>query len=131
MGRAILFVKDFHGMLDFYRSTLGLQQLHEQDTTGWAELGAVGSSLALHAIPEDIAGSIAIADPALVREETPIKLVFLVPDVESERRRLVSLGVSMSEVSSWGTCDGLDPEGNVFQIAADRCIPTPSRPTRG
>ena len=51
------------------------------------------------------------------REDTPIKLVFAVADVDAERSRLVRQGVKMFPANTWGTCDGLDPEGNVFQIA--------------
>jgi catechol-2,3-dioxygenase len=117
LGRAILFVKDFDGLLAFYCNTLGLRRL-TQDAPGWAELDAGGATLALHAIPSEIAKAISITSPPRRREEMPIKLVFVVPDVESERARLVSLGVSMSELRPWGASDGVDPEGNVFQISA-------------
>ncbi len=118
LGRAILFVKDFEGMRDFYCNSLGLRLVEGQDVPGWVDLDAGGARLALHAIPSEIAEDITIASPPQPREDTPIKLVFVVSDVESERARLVSLGVRMSEVRPWGSCDGVDPEGNVFQIAS-------------
>ncbi len=118
LGRAILFVKDFEGMLAFYSNTLGLRVTQRGEVPGWVELDAGGAVLALHAIPRAIAERITIASPPRAREETPIKLAFVVPDVESERVRLQSMGVSMSEVHAWG-CDGVDPEGNVFQITIE------------
>ena len=118
LGRAILFVKDFEHMLEFYRKCFGLTPVAGQESPGWAELDAGGVRVALHAIPSEIARRIALETPARPREETPIKLVFVVPDVGAERARLVSLGVRMSEVRDWGGCDGVDPEGNVFQIAS-------------
>ena len=117
LGRAILFVTDFEGMLAFYRESLGLNVVEGHDTEGWAELDAGGTMLALHAIPQDIAKGITLASSRWPREETPIKLVFIVADVRAERARLMSLGVRMSDVKPWGGCDGVDPEGNVFQIA--------------
>jgi catechol 2,3-dioxygenase-like lactoylglutathione lyase family enzyme len=118
LGRAILFVKDFDRLLAFYCNTLGLRVLTRQETPGWVELDAGGTALALHAVPSEIARDIAISSPPRTREESPTKLVFVVPNVESERARPVSLGVPMSDVRSWGACDGVDPEGNVFQISA-------------
>lgn len=114
--RAILFVKDMERMLAFYSRTLGLTVKGEASPT-WVELDTGGVTLGLHAIPDAIADGIVISDPPYVREETPIKLVFSVSDVEAERARLVGLGVTLSEVRSWGACDGVDPEGNVFQLA--------------
>jgi catechol 2,3-dioxygenase-like lactoylglutathione lyase family enzyme len=90
--RAIVFVKDLERMKAFYRDRLGLAVLHEEP--GWIELDGV----ALHAIPPAIAAHIAIEDPPRARESTPIKLVFVTDDPSA-------------------VGDGLDPEGNVFQIA--------------
>ena len=118
LARAILFTKDFQGMLAFYRDLLGLTVVGRQESPGWVELDAGGTRLALHAIPDEIARRITLESPARAREETPIKLVFVVSDVGAERARLISLGVRMSEVRAWGGCDGVDPEGNVFQIAS-------------
>ncbi len=117
ISRVILFVKDFEPMVVFYRECLGLSLVEGAETPGWAELEAGGLRLALHAIPGEVAQRIALETPARAREETPIKLVFVASDVAAERNRLVSLGVRISEMKPWGGCDGIDPEGNVFQIA--------------
>src|SRR5262245_16385946 len=116
LRRAILFVKDMDRMCDFYIKTIGLARLQKEEVEGWVQLDAGGTTLALHSIPSGLAKDIVISVPARPRAATPIKLVFVVADIESERARLVSLGVPMSEVRSWGACDGVDPEGNVFQI---------------
>jgi len=117
IGRVILFVRNLEIMVSFYRECLGLTLTEGVETSGWAEFEVDGTRLALHAIPGDVARHITIETPARPREETPIKLVFVVSDVAAERSRLASLGVRMSEVRPWGGCDGIDPEGNVFQIA--------------
>ncbi len=51
------------------------------------------------------------------RAKNPIKLIFEVADVASERARLEALGVAMTP-RPWGACDWADPEGNIFQICA-------------
>jgi hypothetical protein len=70
----------------------------------------------LHAIPPEIAADqIEILSPPRQRDNNPVKLMFEVEDVVSERKRLEALGVTILE-RPWGSCDGIDPEGNVFQI---------------
>jgi catechol 2,3-dioxygenase-like lactoylglutathione lyase family enzyme len=111
--RAILFVTDVARMQAFYESVLGLSVTSSEP--GYVELG----ELALHAIPEHYAP--AISSPPELREDAITKLAFHVDDVAAERARLVDLGVAMRELShykAFSFCDGIDPEGNVFQITS-------------
>ena len=71
--------------------------------------------IALHAIPPEYAEGIVISDPPVVREENPIKLVFEVADLLTVVSRLEAAGVTTIR-RSWGACDVVDPEGNMFQI---------------
>ena len=116
LGQAMVFVSDLPRMQRFYRDLLGLAVIEE--TSGFARYDAGGAWLALHAIPPEYA--VAISDPPVKREDTPIKLTFHVDDVAATRERLLTAGVEMGELWSWNghrACDGTDPEGNVFQIA--------------
>jgi catechol 2,3-dioxygenase-like lactoylglutathione lyase family enzyme len=113
LKHAIIFAKDMERMTRFYRDGLGFRLLDERSSADWSEFDG---GLALHAIPPNIAARIAISTPPQARSETPIKLVFDVADVEAARAQLVQHGAVMQEPKSWGGCDGLDPEGNVFQI---------------
>ena len=57
------------------------------------------------------------------RVDTWIKLCFVVDDVDRERAALVERGVTMRDVHRWegiAFCDGVDPEGNIFQITTRR-----------
>ncbi|NDJ11150.1 MAG: glyoxalase/bleomycin resistance/dioxygenase family protein, partial [Acidobacteriia bacterium] len=54
-------------------------------------------------------------NPPRIREETPIKLIFTVTDLAGEVSRLQAAGVQL-ELKPWGAADGIDPEGNVFQL---------------
>jgi len=115
--RAILFVKDLERMTAFYRDGMGLRETHHSRQDGWVDLAAGGTNLALHAIPDELAARIVVADPPEARQQTPIKLVFQASDVAAARAHLISHGAVMFEPRASGECDGLDPEGNVFQIA--------------
>jgi catechol 2,3-dioxygenase-like lactoylglutathione lyase family enzyme len=119
VATVIVFVKDVARMRAFYGGVLGLEVLEEQH--GWVLLDGGGCRLALHAIPEAIARGITIEDPPRAREDTAVKVAFHAPDVAAARERLAAAGVAMGEVRTFGAvsfCDGVDPEGNVFQISS-------------
>jgi len=112
----MIFVKDVLRMTAFYRDGIGLTLRPEQSSPGWVEFEATGVLLALHEIPADLAADIEIAEPPLARTESAIKLIFETPDLNASRQHLIEHGATMFEPTTWGSCDGLDPEGNVFQI---------------
>jgi catechol 2,3-dioxygenase-like lactoylglutathione lyase family enzyme len=116
LGAAVVFAKDMPRLAEFYHEALGLPVIAAPMAPGWIEFDAGGVRLALHAIPPRIARQIEITTPPRAREETPIKLMFEVDDLEEVRRRLVRYGATMFEPRSTGVCDGLDPEGNVFSL---------------
>lgn len=119
LARVVIFVKDLEVMRQFYCEKMGLLPILGSEQPGWIECDAGRARVALHAIPPAIADRILLADPVEPREENPVKLVFAVENVEAERARLVAHGVTMFATKPWGACDGLDPEGNVFQIAKE------------
>ncbi|MBV8843412.1 MAG: VOC family protein [Bryobacterales bacterium] len=116
LSRAMLFVKDLPRMTAFYRDRLGLQAIEETRLDDWVEFDAGGARFALHSIPAHLAAGIEISSPPIAREKNPVKLIFEVDDVEWERERLRGLGVPMIQ-RPWGASDGVDPEGNIFQIS--------------
>ncbi|SFI08458.1 VOC family protein [Planctomicrobium piriforme] len=109
----ILYVSDMPRQVAFYRDLLGLRLLEPLDITDfsgqyWVVFDAGGCFLALHG-----GGNCEFG------EDAP-KFVFLVADIEAERRRLSALGVPVSEIRSPATgvlvCDARDPEGNSFSL---------------
>lgn len=110
---AILFVKDIDRLADFY-TALGLQPRPETRTPTWVEFTA---GLALHAVPAGIASGIEVTDPPAPREETPIKLIFAVDELQAQCEKLEAAGISLTR-RPWGACDVVDPEGNIFQLCA-------------
>jgi catechol 2,3-dioxygenase-like lactoylglutathione lyase family enzyme len=112
--QVIVFVKDLPTMQAFYRDVLGLAPIDEDPQFARYDAGA--AVVALHPLPPEIAGN----DPFARREDSWIKVTFHADDVDAERARLVAAGVTMDEIHRWGAiayCDGVDPEGNVFQIS--------------
>jgi len=120
LARVILFAKDLPRLRTFYQDALGLPALGTHGTDTWFELDAGTAALALHAIPEVHAAGIVITDPPKRRSSAVTKLAFYVDDVEQARATLVARGVAMGDLVRWDQrafCDGVDPEGNVFQIS--------------
>jgi len=116
LGIAVVFAKDMQRMSEFYHEALGLPLVDAPMAPGWLELDAGSVRLALHALAPRVARQIEITNPPRAREESPIKLLFEVEDLDEVRRRLVQYGATMFEPRSTGVCDGLDPEGNVFSL---------------
>ena len=120
LARVILFVKDMDRLVAFYRDVLELEPVSRaEDDENFVSLSAGGCQVSLHRIPSAIAESIVISDPPVRRASTPFKLSFYATDVEAARASLIERGALMGEMVRFGElvlCDGLDPEGNVFQL---------------
>jgi catechol 2,3-dioxygenase-like lactoylglutathione lyase family enzyme len=120
LSGAVLYVKDLPGMRDFYGDMLRARPINKEHTESYALFDLNGSRFLLHAIPAEYAHDVKISSPPHFRERNPVKVIFAAEDVASERSRLVSMGVTIL-LRPWQnlaeSCDGVDPEGNVFQIA--------------
>ena len=81
-----------------------------------------GVELSVVRIPEQLASTIVIANPPVVRESTPVKLSFLVPRLDAVRAAATATGGGLDPLdSAWSWrgmlhLDGFDPEGNVVQF---------------
>lgn len=110
-------------MKGFYQQVLGVQPVHTEWMDSWALFDTGGTRFALHAIPVEIARDIELSSPPKPREASPVKLIFAVDDVPGERNRLEVMGITMVQ-RPWQNaaeeCDGIDPEGNIFQISSIR-----------
>jgi predicted enzyme related to lactoylglutathione lyase len=123
---SMLYVKDFARMREFYGSVLQTPPINTEWTDTWALFDVGGTKFALHAIPAKHAEGVEPSSPPTKLERSPVKLVFAVGDVPAERARLQAMGVATLE-RSWQepgeSCDCIDPEGNIFQIAARIRLP--------
>ena len=119
LAQVMLFTVDTRRMAAFYTGALGLPVIDGDPQGGFVRLDAGGCALALHAVPPDVADRIDIQDPPRAREDCAVKLAFHVDDIDAARASLAGRGARMGETRRFGDvaiCDGLDPEGNVFQI---------------
>lgn len=111
----MIYVNDLDRMAGFYSEALGLRPIEETRMDTYVEFDAGATIFALHAIPvEQRCKTSSRQHP---RENNPVKLSFEVENLASERKRLEALGVTILE-RPWGSCDGIDPEGNIFGIYA-------------
>ncbi len=105
-------------LAEFYRDVLGLTLVEEIENE-WAVFSAGSCQLALHRA----GGKPRVLDPGRARETNNAKIVLSVQtDLTALRDKLVAAGVEMGRIKSFPgftgpLCDGIDPEGNVFQLA--------------
>lgn len=117
---AVIYVKHLDAAIDFHSRVTGLPVARREG--GYALLGQAPAQLVLHRIPAPIAESIVIARPPVRREDTPVKLIFRVPNIDRARETAAALGGAVDgDERRWrfdhcNLCDGQDPEGNVFQL---------------
>lgn len=122
----MLYVRNLPQMREFYGNMLQIRPSNTEWTDTWAFFDLGGTGFALHAIPEHEFGKTERTSSPLKREHSPVKLIFAVDDVLAERARLQAMGATIVQHSWQGpaeSCDCVDPEGNIFQIAARDRLP--------
>ncbi len=76
----------------------------------------------IHGIPQEIAETIKITEPPLIRDNMPMKLCLPVISIAEARAKALTLGGQVKpkskewEAHGFRACDGCDPEGNVIQV---------------
>lgn len=119
---AVIYAKDFLRVANFYNNTTSLA-IRTKDKS-FVTLESESFQLVVIQAPSRIAGTIDIADPPKRREETPIKLVFFVGSISQHREIVKKFGGELyGKEKEWEfdeqvVCDGIDPEGNIFQLRA-------------
>jgi predicted enzyme related to lactoylglutathione lyase len=106
--RIIVFTDRMDAMSAFYRDVLGLAVAGKEE--GWVDFAAGDCNVALHAG----GGKGAKRQP---------KIVFAAKDVAAARATLVKRGAKMGKImsaKSFDMCDGVDPDGNPFQVSSRR-----------
>ena len=122
MYSVVVYAKDIDRVASFYKATLALLELEEGPT--FTVLGDVDLEVNIVQIPAEVAMTITISDPPMLRQDTPIKPSFLVESLENVTTQAVATGgrvKPLSEAWAWRGqlhLDGNDPEGNVVQFRA-------------
>lgn len=116
----VVYAKEAEVVARFYEQVLDLSRL--EIGSNFVLLAGIGYELSVVAMPEHLALQVAPQSPPVPREETPVKISFLIPDIEARRQTVISAGGSLKPPEatwSWRGqlhLDGIDPEGNVFQL---------------
>jgi predicted enzyme related to lactoylglutathione lyase len=119
-GGAVLYVKHLDRMRRFYSECFALRTA--ETTEAYCVLESDGWRLWLVVVPDEVAATIQLADPARAREEVPVKLVFGVRSIDDLRVPLSKLGGQIDPGTARWAFQGLrhsdvvDPEGNVIQL---------------
>lgn len=117
---AVIYVKNLDRMVEFY-TALGLT-VEDAQRSDYAVLTGLQYELSLVQVPTDIAARIEIASPPVARENTSIKLAFVVSSIDQTLHTTEALGGSRKDGSKKWTFrghaiqDAIDPEGNVYQL---------------
>ncbi len=109
-NRVTVFVKDMRKMRTFYERVLGLTHVGYADA-GWVTYSAGGGNfISLHKQTRHKRSG-----------GTAVQIVFHVADVAAARAELIARGAKTGqffESPHLSFCDGVDPEGNPFQISS-------------
>ncbi|MEO5560464.1 MAG: glyoxalase/bleomycin resistance/dioxygenase family protein [Dokdonella sp.] len=117
---AVIYAKDLDRLSAFYVAVTALSVINDQRDHVVLEGG--GFELVVVAIPARIAQRIDIENPPVRREESPIKLIFVVSSIAAARMLAPIHGGELNpaelewELPGGRVCDGHDPEGNVIQL---------------
>ncbi|ALV58232.1 MULTISPECIES: VOC family protein [Burkholderia] len=121
MTRIILYVRDVALLKAFYQRHFALPVIEEIDGE-WAVLGAGAIELALHRAGPAFRHAAAPASTNANAATSNVKLVFTIDaDIDAYRDRLARDGVTVRDLKRYDgfpyrMVDGIDPEGNVFQV---------------
>ena len=117
---AVIYAKDYLALAKFYEHVAGLTQRETDEE--YVLLEAPSFQLVILQIPPRIAANITIDKPPRKRENTPIKLFLNVSSIEKARQEAKMRGGELNgsekewQFNGVKRCDGIDPEGNVFQL---------------
>lgn len=118
----MIYAKDAQALVQFYAAVLQLLECTQESQAelGFFVLQGRGIELIIHAIPAAYAAEIQIETPPVPREDSALKFFFSVHDLKHAGDVAVEWGGSISEqvweAALYRYCNGIDPEGNVFQL---------------
>ncbi|MBM3934975.1 MAG: hypothetical protein FJ319_11875 [SAR202 cluster bacterium] len=105
LKRVILFCNDIEKVAEFYEQKLGLKRV--LTTNSLIDFDTGVAHLALHKAKGNVANQ--------------TKIAFYCEEVSKVRAEMIAKGIEMGKDPGDGpgvkTCDGKDPEGNVFQLS--------------
>jgi len=116
----IFYVRDVKKLQNFYVESFNLKTIEEDEI--WVLLNAGSINIGLHKIGDQYLEKVNLYQEF----DNNTKIVFEIDlDIETARNELISRNVEMREIKTFENynywlCDGIDPEGNVFQLKAKK-----------
>lgn len=116
LNSIILYVQDIELLKNFYVENFNLKVIEEDHI--WALMSAGTVNIGLHKIGDEYLEKIETG----YQFDNNTKLVFEIDlNIETARNELLLRNVQMREIKTFENydfwlCDGIDPEGNVFQL---------------
>ena len=116
----LLYSLDPPSLARFYAELLGWPITEQQ--ADYQQLAHQGFELTLVQVPPAIAARIVLQEPPLPRSDCACKPLFQVDGLARARQRAAKAGGRVYEAErEWQfkdarACDGIDPEGNIFQL---------------
>jgi predicted enzyme related to lactoylglutathione lyase len=117
---AVLYAADAARVSAFYSAVIGLQVVHADHE--YTLLRSEAFELVILVTADARAVGATLTDPPQRRNQAAFKPVFFVPDLPGARELAGQFGGSLNPADrEWRfqdfiVCDGVDPEGNVFQL---------------
>lgn len=123
---AVLYANDCQSVADFYTVIAGFEVHHADNSYVHLETASF-QLLVLEATQNseqqpELEPQHNTVTRVLRRESSVIKLVFFVPSISEARDEIAKLGGELNSKNSerlyenYSVCDGVDPEGNIFQL---------------
>lgn len=116
----MFYVQDIKALRDFYVKNFNLTIIEEDDI--WVLLNAGNLNIAFHKIGQKYLEGI---NPNH-KFDNNVKIIFNIDsNIETARDELVQRNIQMREIKTFENydfwlCDGIDPEGNVFQLKSKK-----------
>ncbi|GGF08960.1 hypothetical protein SAMN05443634_101166 [Chishuiella changwenlii] len=116
----IFYVRDVKKLQNFYVENFNLKTIEEDEI--WVLLNAGSINIGLHKIGDQYLEKVNLYQDF----DNNTKIVFEIDlDIEAARNELISRKVEMREIKTFENynywlCDGIDPEGNVFQLKSKK-----------
>lgn len=117
---AVIYAREPSRLARFYEGVAGLAIVRTAER--YIVLETAGFQLVVLRIPEDLAAEITLESPPGRRDRGAVKLVFMVNDLAAARAAApLAGGILNGPEREWSfgeatVCDGVDPEGNVYQL---------------
>ncbi|WP_042722615.1 VOC family protein [Flavobacterium sp. B17] len=120
LNTIMFYVRDIKVLRDFYVKNFNLKIIDEDDI--WVLLNGGNINIAFHKIGKKYLGGVSKDH----KFDNNVKIIFDIDiSIETARDEFMQRNIQMREIKTFENydywlCDGIDPEGNVFQLKSKK-----------